>query len=240
MTSFSSRSAYWQGVRDGAPFMLVVSPFAALFGVVATEAGLNVFEALAFSVVVIAGASQFTALQLMTEQAPTFIVLASALAVNLRMAMYSASLVPHLGQARVWQRGLVAYFLVDQSYAMSVVKFDREPGMTLSQKLAYFFGVVTPICPMWYVSTVVGALIGTAMPDELALDFAVPITFIAMIAPMLRTPAHVAAAVVSVVLALAFAFLPYNLGLMIAGVAGMVTGARVELWSEARRAEGGA
>ncbi|MFP4273400.1 MAG: AzlC family ABC transporter permease [Paracoccaceae bacterium] len=240
MASFSSRSAYWQGVRDGAPFVLVVSPFGALFGVVATEAGLNVIEALAFSVVVIAGAAQFTALQLMTEEAPTFIVLASALAVNLRMAMYSASLVPHLGKASIWQRGLVAYFLVDQSYALSAVKYDRAPEMTLRQKLLYFFGVTTPVCPMWYASTVVGALVGSAMPDQLALDFAIPITFIAMIAPMLRTPAHVAAAVVSVVLALLFAFLPYNLGLLIAGLGGMVTGARVELWSEARRMAGDA
>ncbi|WP_371039080.1 MULTISPECIES: AzlC family ABC transporter permease [unclassified Rhodosalinus] len=231
----STKRAYLQGVRDGLPFLLVVSPFAALFGIVATEAGLAVTETMAFSIVVIAGAAQFTALQLLVEEAPTIIVLASALAVNLRMAMYSASLTPHLGRASLWQRALVAYFLVDQTYAMSVARFEREPDLGMTAKLAYFFGVVTPICPMWYAMTLVGAVAGGGLPEGLALDFAVPITFLAMIAPMLRTFAHVAAAGVSVALALAFAFLPYSLGLMVAGLGGMVTGAQVELWLARRQ-----
>ncbi|MFO7920324.1 MAG: AzlC family ABC transporter permease, partial [Nioella sp.] len=88
----SSTSAYLRGIRASLPFLLVVLPFGALFGVVGTEAGLNLAQVMGFSIVIIAGAAQFTAVQLMQEQAPTVIVLASALAVNLRMAMYAASL----------------------------------------------------------------------------------------------------------------------------------------------------
>lgn len=120
MTVTTPHTAYWEGVRDGLPFILVVAPFALLFGVVATEAGLNVWETLAFSVVVIAGAAQFTALQLMQENAPTVIVLASALAVNLRMAMYSAALVPQIGHARLGLRAIMAYLMVDQAFAVAV------------------------------------------------------------------------------------------------------------------------
>ncbi len=231
MSSPSVRSTYWKGFRDGLPFLLVIVPFGILFGVVATEAGLNIVETLSFSIVVIAGAAQFTAIQLMKEDAPTLIVLASSLAVNLRMAMYSAALTPHVGAAPLWMRALVAYFTVDQSYACSVAAYEKNPGWTLGQKLAYFFGVGTPICPFWYVATLAGALIGSAIPPELALDFAVPITFLALIAPMLHTTAHRAAALVSIGLALGFAFLPYNLGLLVAGVGGMITGAQVELWT---------
>ncbi|MEL7261344.1 MAG: AzlC family ABC transporter permease, partial [Pseudomonadota bacterium] len=88
MTTTTTKSAYLAGLRDGAPFVLVAGPFAVLFGVLATEAGLNLFEVMTFSLVVIAGAAQFTALQLMQDNAPTVIVLISALAVNLRVAMY--------------------------------------------------------------------------------------------------------------------------------------------------------
>lgn len=225
----SVKSAYWKGVRDGAPFFLVVSPFALLFGVVATEAGLNVFEALAFSVAVIAGAAQFTALQLLQNDAPAVIALVSALAVNLRMAMYSASLTPYLGAAPFWKRAFVAYFLVDQSYAMSVVAFERSPDWTMSHRLAYFFGVVTPICPFWYVFTVVGALVGEAIPEGTGLDFAMPITFIAMVAPMLRSLPHLVACGVAVTASLLLHALPLNLGLLAAGVLGMIAGAAVEL-----------
>jgi predicted branched-subunit amino acid permease len=234
MTVTTTKSVYWKGVRDGAPFIFVVAPFALLFGVVATEAGLNVWETLAFSVVVIAGAAQFTALQLMQENAPTVIVLASALAVNLRMAMYSASLTPHLGATPLWQRALAAYMMVDQSYACSVLAYERNQDWTPAQKMAFYFGAVTPVIPVWYAMTATGALIGSSMPAGLALDFAVPITFIAMIAPALRTLAHKAAAVASVVLALSFVFVPFNLGLIIAGIGGMMVGAQVELWMTRR------
>lgn len=236
--SSTPKDTYWQGFRDGLPFLLVIIPFSVLFGVVATEAGLNVLEALSFSVVVIAGAAQFTAVHLLETGTPTVIVILSALAVNLRMAMYSASLTPHLGAAPLWQRALVAYFMVDQSFALSSATYEKRCDWSVAQKVSYFFGVITPICPMWYVMTVVGALIGSAIPPEYALDFAMPITFIAMIAPMLRSLPHLVAAGVAVTASLIFAGLPLNLGLIVSAVIGMMAGAQAELIL-ARRGIGG-
>ena len=232
MTRQTTKSPFLTGCRDAAPFMLVVVPFAILFGVVATEAGLNLFETMTFSFLVIAGAAQLTAIQLMVDQAPTIVVLLSALAVNLRMAMYSASLTPYLGAAPLWKRALAAYFIVDQSYGLSILKFELEPQLTLQQRLAYFWGTVAPVCPLWYAGTLIGAMIGTSIPESFALDFALPITFLAIISPMLRTRAHVAAALVSIISALIFAGLPYNLGLFVAGILGMMTGAEVERRTE--------
>ncbi|WP_298839341.1 AzlC family ABC transporter permease [uncultured Roseobacter sp.] len=228
-------SYFRKGLRDGAPFVLVVGPFAVLFGVLATEAGLNVLEILAFSVVVIAGAAQFTALQLMTENAPTVVVLASALAVNLRMAMYSASLTPWLGAAPLWQRALIAYFTLDQSYACAIGRYEAEPHMSLRERIGYFAGAVLPVVPTWYGCTVAGALLGSRIPESMALDFALPITFLALVAPMLRTPAHMIAAFVSIVVSLLAAGVPWSLGLIIAAVCGMMAGARAELWFVAKR-----
>ncbi|TDK43750.1 AzlC family ABC transporter permease [Antarcticimicrobium luteum] len=228
--AFSPASSYyWKGFRDGAPFILVAGPFGMLFGVLATEAGLNLTETMVMTATVFAGAAQLTALQLMQEHAPTIIVLASALAVNLRMAMYSASLTPFLGKAPLWQRAFAAYLTVDQSYACSIVRFETEPDLTVPQRMGYFMGSVTPVTTAWYAFTLVGALLGAQIPESWALDFALPIAFLAMATPMLRTSAHVVAATVSVVVALLAAGLPYNLGLMVAGLAGMITGARVEL-----------
>ncbi|TCM83476.1 AzlC family ABC transporter permease [Rhodovulum steppense] len=229
MSASNVRSAYWTGVRHGAPFVLVIMPFGLLFGVVGTEAGLNIAEVMGFSILVIAGAAQFTAVQLMVDQAPTMLVLATALAVNLRMAMYSAALTPHLGGAPLWQRALAAYFLVDQTYALAQARYESRPEMSLGERLAYYAGSITPVCPMWYVATLAGALAGQAIPPEFALDFAVPITFLAMVAPALRTLAHVAAVGTSVAVALTLAFLPYQAGVLIAGLVAMMVGAQVEL-----------
>ncbi|KEO61827.1 AzlC family ABC transporter permease [Thioclava indica] len=229
------KAAYWRGFRHGLPFLLVIAPFGLLFGVAATKAGMDLAQVMGFSGLVIAGAAQFTALQLMGDHAPVVLILAASLAVNLRMAMYSAALSPHLGRASVWQKALVAYFLLDQSYALAANEYETRPQMTRAEKLLYFAGACTPVCPLWFVATLAGALAGAAIPPEFALDFAVPITFLAMIGPALRSLAHVAAAVVSVVGALALSFLPSGVGLMIAALVAMVTGAQVELWVNRRK-----
>lgn len=232
------RISFLRGAAACAPFLVVVGPFSLMFGVVATEAGLDLAQVLGFSILVIAGASQFTAVQLMSDDAPALVVLATSLAVNLRMAMYSAALTPHLGPAPFWARALVAYTMVDQTYATSVTEYEKRPGLSTGEKLAYFFGGSAVIAPLWYALTYLGAVIGTTIPPEFALDFAVPLTFIAIIAPMLRSVAHIAAAAVSVGLSLMLVWMPYSTGIFVAGVVAMFTGAWVEIWVERRQGAG--
>ncbi|MEM7632490.1 MAG: AzlC family ABC transporter permease [Pseudomonadota bacterium] len=236
MTTTTTKSAYLAGLRDGAPFVLVAGPFAVLFGVLATEAGLNLFEVMTFSLVVIAGAAQFTALQLMQDNAPTVIVLISALAVNLRVAMYSAALTPYLGAAPLWQRVFVAYLLVDQSYALSHARFEAVPQMSVAERVAYYFGSCTLVMIFWFGCSYAGAALGTALPADLPLDFALPIAFLSMVAPMLRTLPHLTAAVTAIILSLLAAGVPHSLGLLIGGIGGMIAGAQAELWLTRRRA----
>lgn len=221
-------SSFLRGVRHGLPFLMVVGPFGVLFGVLAAEAGLAVTETLAFSVVVIAGAAQFTALQLMTDHAPVLIVIVSALAVNLRLAMYSASITPYLGGLPLWKRVMTAYFLVDQTYAAAAIEFETRPELSRTERWAYFMGAALPICPPWYAFTVLGAVVGESFPPGLGLDFVLPIAFLAMLGPAMRTGAHKLAALVACLVALAMAWMPYNLGLIVAALAGMMAGAEVE------------
>lgn len=228
MGSATPKSAYWRGVLAGLPFLLVVVPFSLLFGVVATEAGLPISQTMGFSLLVIAGASQFTALQFMSENAPILVILASALAVNLRMAMYSAALTPHLGQEPLWKRAVISYFLVDQCYAIAAQEYENKPEMSLAEKTAFYMGALSPICPVWYIFTWVGALVGARIPAEYGLDFIVPITFLSMVGPALRTPAHIVAALVSIILSLVLVGIPLNLGLLVAAVIAMAVGAEVE------------
>ncbi len=232
----TTKSAFWAGVRDGAPFMVVAGPFAMLFGVLATEAGLNLFEVMSFSVVVIAGAAQFTALQLMQDNAPVVIVLISALAVNLRVAMYSAALTPYLGSAPLWQRIFAAYLLVDQSYALSHAKYEAMPQMGVPQRMAYYFGTCTLVMMVWFGCSYAGAALGTALPADIPLDFALPIAFLSMVAPMVRTLPHLIAALVAILVSLVAVAVPYSLGLLIAGLAGMMAGAKAEVLLGKRQA----
>lgn len=230
--------AFRFGMIQSLPFLIVIVPFAMLFGVVALEAGIDIAQILGFSVLVLAGASQFTAVQLLSDHAPTWVVILSGLAVNLRMAMYSASLVPWLKGASGRQKAWIAYTLIDQSYALAIQHYEHHPRLSLQQRLAYFFGAAVAMCIPWIAASWLGATLGRAIPDDIALDFAMPITFLAMIAPMLRTPAHMAACFVSIVAALLLAGLPSGLGMMIAALFGMATGALLEVWTERRQEAG--
>lgn len=227
-TAEPARTPFALGLVEGLPFLVAIVPFALLFGVASTAAGLGLGEALGFSVAVIAGASQFTALALMQDGAPAAVVVLTALAVNLRMAMYSASLAPWLGAAPLWARAAAAYCLVDMTYACADATYPRHPGWSLGDRLAYFAGVSLMVCPIWFVMTAVGSVAGAAIPAWMALDFAVPVCFLAMVAPGLRTLPQALAAGTSVALALLLAWMPYGTGLLGAAALAMAAGAEAE------------
>lgn len=231
----SLRRHFLRGALASAPMLLVLVPFASLFGLVSAEAGLDIWQISVLSLAVFAGASQLTAVQMMQDNAPVFMVLLTSLAVNLRLAMYSASLTQHLGALSLRWRLAVAYLLVDQSYAASISEFERNPSLTLSEKLAYFMGSVGHVVTFWFVFTLLGAYLGSYLPADSGIDFAMPVTFIAMVAPMLRSVPHLAAAFVAVVGSLLFSGLPFSAGILVAAMAAMVTGALVEGWLEARK-----
>lgn len=235
MPAKQSKSVFWSGFRDCSPFIIVVAPFGLLFGVVASEAGLNLIETMTMTILVVAGAAQFTALALLEDQAPTFIVIIAALAVNLRMAMYSAALLPHLGKASLMTRILACFLMVDQTFAVSIKKYDSDPTLTLAQKTAYYFGCASAVCPFWYSFSLIGALVGETIPKDYSLDFAIPICFISLTAPMLKSLPHLVSALVSIAMALLLAWMPYNLWLIVAAVVAMMAGAKTELMLQARK-----
>lgn len=218
---------FWRGFRDAAPFILIVIPFSILFGAVAREAGLDVLQIVTMSAIVFAGSAQFTALALIQDGAPVFIAIAAGLAVNLRMALYSAALVPHLGHASFWMRGLMSYMMVDQAFAVAVKTYEIE-DMPRVDKVPYYFGVAASVCPVWIGFVYVGAVAGQLIPASWSIDFALPLCFIALTAPLLRSLAHVVACFTAVVAALLLAWMPWNLWLIIAGLIGMMAGAEVE------------
>lgn len=228
------RKAFFKGMTRSLPFVVVIVPFAMLLGVLCADAGLGPWETQIFSITVFAGASQLAALQLMQDQAPLLVILATGLAVNLRMMMYSVALTPHVGTAPLGIRAVMAYFLVDQSFALFMAEYEKNPAATLPEKVAFFFGTIAPITLMWNISTAAGVRLGQAVPESWGLDFAMPITFIGMTAVMLRTVPHAVAMAVSVGVTLLLWAMPYGTGLLVGAAAGMAAGALAEAWSEAR------
>jgi predicted branched-subunit amino acid permease len=146
-------------------------------------------------------------------------------------------LVPHLGGASLGLRMLMAFVMVDQTYAVPVQTFEAAPTMPLDEKVSYYFGCITVVCIPWYICTFLGALLGQAVPASLSPDFAVPVCFIALFAPMLRSFPHLVAAGVSIAAAVIFSGLPWNFGLIVAALLAMLAGAQAEFWQRRRAAQ---
>lgn len=235
----STRAAVLRGCLDSIPFLLVYIPFGMLFGIAGTAIGLTFLQIFGFSAFVVAGAAQFTAIELMGSQAATIMVLVTSVAVNLRMVMYSASLASDLAHAKTWQKALIAYTMTDQGYALAAAQYEAAPNDTVSLKVAYFLGASLVLVPVWLIATVLGALFGQALPEGLALDFAVPVTFLAMIGPALRSIPHLVAVFVSCTAALAFIGLPAGTGIIAAAILAMFAGGTTETIIAKRRAARG-
>lgn len=225
---YRRRQEFLAGLRGVAPILVGVMPFGLIYGVLAISAGLPTTMAQGMSLIVFAGSAQFITTQLRHEQAPLLVILFTAAVVNLRHLLYSASLAPYLQQLnRGWQ-ALLAYLLTDEAYVVAITRY-MAPG---SKRYAhwYFFGTGCGLWLTWQTSTALGVFLGAQVPEAWALDFTLPLTFIALIVPSLKDWATGATALVAGVVVLLALTMPLKLGLMTAIVTAIAVGYGVERW----------
>ena len=221
----SRRRSFLGGVRAVAPVLVGIVPFGLIAGAAAVRVGLSGLQAVGLSVVVFAGASQLAAIELLGSDARPAVVVATALVINLRMLMYSASIAPYFREtATRWRAGL-AYLLTDQAYALAVTRFGADRPV---RRRWYYLGAALPLWAVWQVCTVLGVVAGARVPDSLPLSFAVPLTFLALLVPAVTDRASGTAAVVGGTAAVLGAGLPLNLGLIAGAVGGVLAGLVVE------------
>jgi len=219
------------GCRDEAPILLGVAPFGMIYGLLALRAGLGPFASQAMSSVVFAGSAQLVATQLIHDGAPAAVLVTTIFVVNLRHALYSASLAAHLKHLAPRWKGLLAYLLTDEAYAVIAARLSRDAasGQAISpNRHWYFLGAGFTLWASWQLATAAGVFLGAQVPDRWALDFTLALTFIALVFPALRDRAAVAAAVSAGVLSVVAFRLPFKLGLVLAAVVGVVAGLLTE------------
>jgi len=224
------RETFTAGVLGVAPMVPGVVPFGLVSGLTAMATGLTAVQAMTMSVTIFAGASQLATLQLVSEGAIPAVIVLTALTINLRFAMYSASLAPHLYHLGPGWRLPLAYFLVDQNYALSINRFQHDERGPEPFGHWYFLGGGVTMWLTWQTSTLVGIFMGGSIPRHWSLDFAIPLVFMAVLVPALRNRLHVAAALTGGLVATAAGSQPYNLGLVVGALSGISAGVVLERW----------
>jgi len=223
MDSISTpRAEFLAGVRDELPILVGGTPFGMIYGIFALSAGLSAFDAQAMSAVVFAGSAQLITVQLVHVAAPALGVILTGFVVNLRHALYSASLAPYLEPLSPAWKGLLAYLLTDEAYAVTIAHYRREGP--LGHKHWYFLGAGLSLWATWQLSTTLGIFLGAQVPASWGLDFTLALTFIALVVPLIRDRPTLLAALTAGLVAVLAAGLPYRLNLIAAALAGILVG----------------
>jgi 4-azaleucine resistance transporter AzlC len=211
------------GAKGVAPILIGVIPFGLVAGAAVRQAGFGLAEAMGMSIIVFAGASQIAASTLFAGGAPLWVALGTALIINARMFIYSVSIAPLFSDGPRWLRPILGYMLVDQNYASTMTEGRHRDDVDV---IAYYAGGGIALWIVWQIASIAGAVLGPFIPASWGLEFAVPLVFLAMLAPAMKDRTAVGVAIVTGIAAAVFVpLLPLQSGLIVAIVTGMGYGA---------------
>jgi 4-azaleucine resistance transporter AzlC len=219
---------FWAGGRDTFPLIVGAIPFGLIYGALAAASGLSFWAGLAMSSVVFAGSAQFIAVGLVTAGTGWPLIVLTTFVVNLRHALYSATLAPYLTRLPQRWQALMAFGLTDETFVVAVKRYHQaDPS---PYKRWYYLGSMLFMYTNWQICTVLGLTAGRLIPDASAwgLDFAMPVTFTGMVIPYLKNRPMVATVLVAGLTAVLTFNAPHKLGLILASVAGIAAGVAVE------------
>ena len=222
LASPAVRSAYLSGIRDTVFVIPSYLPFGLVCGVASVNAGLTTGASLALPALVYGGSSQAVLLQFLQGNASLWVAILSGCVINLRMAVYSAAMASKVRHLAKPQRMLVAAFLVDNTFAFMQERERTHPHD--KNIIAYYAGVSTMFWSFWFLFCVIGVFAGNIVPGSWQLDFAIPLSFIAIAATSIRTVPMAAAALVGGLASVVLFALPLKLGLIAACLAGLMAG----------------
>ncbi len=231
-------SEFLAGCRDEAPLQLGVVPFGMLYSIGALAVGMPAWLVQISSALVFAGSAQLAIAQMLSSAAGVLPIGLTAGLLNLRHVLYSASVAEYVRHLPRRWRLLLAYLLTDEAYAVAILRYQRSgapggetgggdpsAGASLPDlRHWYFLGCGFTLWACWQLSTAAGLIFGAGIPPEWDIDFAVPLTFLALLTLLLRERPSQVAALGAAGGVLLFAGLPYQLGLVAAILLGLLTG----------------
>lgn len=212
MQTSKPTSHFKMGFKAVLPIISGIIPFGAVMGSAFSEVKLSFWQAMLMNTTVYAGAAQLAAVDLLKMNAAIFVVVGTALIINMRFLVYSVAMAPFLQDASRVVKFLCAFTLTDQSYA--AMSANQEKFSTNQEATQFYLGTAACMMLTWDASVIAGYVFGNFAPATLSLDYAIPLSFVALLIPTLKTPKHMAVALFSSLISLLFFNLPLKTGLM--------------------------
>lgn len=188
-------------VRESLSVGIATGAYGVSFGALAVTAGLDVWQAMALSLLMFTGGSQFAFVGIIAnglQAAPAAIAASSLL--GIRNGLYALELTQLL-RPRGVRRLCAAQLTIDESTAVAV-----SQSHVRASRLGFWLTGLS-VFTLWNLTTLVGALVGNALgdPRTYGLDAAACAAFTALLWPRLKNRDAVAIAVVAAVIAVVLA-----------------------------------
>lgn len=203
------------------PIITGVVPFGLIYGVTAINAGISEVAAISMSSIVFAGAAQVALANLIMDGTSIWVAVATVALLNLRMAMYAASLGHHIRHRNILLRMVASYLITDQAYAVSIAEFSKK---TKVDTFKYYLGAAITLWLSWQICSAIGIFVGKTLPKNLSLEFIIPLMFLALAVPFLHKKPYIITAVISAIIMVLTRGIPYNGGFFLAVFFGMIGG----------------
>ena len=215
----SNLKVFLKGIFDVSPLMIPVVPFGLIFGVLSIDIGFSPLETMGMSLIVFGGASQIVLLQLFSGGASCLVIISSVGAVNSRHLLYGAVVSEHLSELKLVWKIIISYFLIDQAFAVSNEYLKKNNN---KNKYFHLAGGGATCWIVWQSTTFLGIILGSAIPEELGLSFAVPLTFLALLVNDFRKFINVIVIIISgFVATIGYNYIPFKAYVIVAALAGL-------------------
>jgi len=210
-----------KGIADVSPLMIPVVPFGIIFGVIGMELGLSSYMTFGMSVVIFGGASQIVLLQLFSGGASSLVTITSVGAVNSRHLLYGAVFSEYLSHLKLSWKVILSYVLIDQAFAVSNTYFKKNKENEF--KHYHLLGAGFTCWTVWQISTVLGIVLGSVIPEELGLSFTISLTFLALLINDFRKFKNIIVMLVSgIVATIGYNTIPFQAYIIVAALSGLL------------------
>jgi predicted branched-subunit amino acid permease len=232
------RDAFIAGLWRALPSLFATGIWGIVTGVAMVKSGLSPLQAGGMSLLVFAGSAQLAALPLIIAHAPIWVVLLTALVVNLRFVIFSAALYPYLKKLPLRRRVLLGYVTADFGFAVGMARWINVPAgeRGAPEHIWFLVGVTSGTWFVWQITSIVGIVLGAQIPSAWGLDFATVVALLALTLPMISSSPAMVGAVTAGVVAVLAASLPLRLGLVAAVIAGIIAAMAVDVALEKKHA----
>lgn len=196
---------YTRGLKAGIPIALGYLSVSFTFGIIAISYGLSWWQALIISMTTVTSAGQFAGIGIMLHPGQYFQMLISQITINIRYSFMSISVGQKADERFTGlSRWILGFMMTDEIFAVAT----QEESVSRS----FFAGLATLPYLGWSVGTLLGAILGSILPDRLmsALSLAIYGMFVAIVVPeMKKTRPVLIVVVLAMLLSCAFHYIPF-------------------------------